>query len=194
MFGNSEFDHVRQIFQDQFSTDSNGFIYRKDQKGVPIRVSEFERDNFCAVFNKKIRYAVWSAIPATIILILLLVWLGADTKSAMGNMAIWVGLAAIFVSLMAMYYWVWNAPARALQHRTPEGAALTKEEARAVTWSQITYSRLALVAAAGVGLVWKMSLKMDVLHGGGVVWLVFGSILIALAGIQVIRKWLFNQQ
>ena len=194
MFGNSHFDRMRQTFQDQFSTDSNGFIYRKNQKGVPIRVSEFERDDCVTTFNKRIRYATWSIFPATVILILLLVWLIPDTNSPIASVAIWVGIAAILVPFMAIFYWAWNAPARDLQHRTPAGAALTKEEARTLAFSKITYGRLAIAAAMGVGLVWKMSAKMDVFHGGGVVWLVFGGFLIAFAGIQAIRKWRFNRQ
>lgn len=194
MFGNSHFDRVRQTFQDQFSTDSNGLMYRKGQKGAPVRVSEMERENFIATFNKTIRYTTWAIFPATITLILLLVWLVPDTNSTMGTVAIWIGLGAILAPFMGVFYWAWNAPARELQRRTPEGAALTKEEARALAFSKITYGQLALAAVMGVGLVWKMSAKTDVFHGGGLVWLVCGGFLIGLAGIQAIRKWLFNQQ
>jgi hypothetical protein len=194
MFGNSHFDRMRQTFQDQFSTDLNGFIYRKNQKGVPIRVSASERDDCVTTFNKRIRYVMWSIFPATLLLILLLVWIIPDPNSQMASVAIWIGLAAILVPFMAVFYWAWNAPARELQHRTPAGAALTKEEARTLAFSKITYGRLALAAAMSVGLVWEMSAKMDVFHGGGMVWLVVGGLLIAFAGVQAIRKWRFNQQ
>ncbi len=185
MLGDSNFDIVRRTFQDQFSNDSHGFVYRKGQKGVPIRVSELERDDFIATFNKRIRYAAWSIFPATVILILLLVWLLPDIKSPIASVAIWVGLGAILGPFMAIFYWAWNAPARELQRRTPEGSGLTKDEARALAFSKITYGRLALAAVMGLGLVFR---------GGGLVWLVFGGILVALAAIQAIRKWLFNQQ
>jgi hypothetical protein len=52
---------------------------------------------------------------------------------------------------------------------------------------------LALAALIGVGLVWKMSTKIDVFHGAGLVWSVFGGALVLLAGVQAIRKWRFNQ-
>ncbi len=106
----------------------------------------------------------------------------------------WGGIAAILVPFMAIYYWAWNAPSRELERRTPEGAALTKEEARALALSKITYGQLALVPLMGGGLVWKMSNKTDVFHGWGLVWLILGAALIALAGVRAIQKWRFSKQ
>ena len=193
MFGNSHFDRVRQTFADQFVDDSHGFIYRKGLKGAPIRVSELERDEFIATFNKRIRHARWSIFPATLALILLLAWLIRDVDSAAADIAIWVGIGAILLPFMALFYRAWNAPARELQRRTPEGAALNREQARALALSKITYGQLALAAVMGAGLVWKMSAETDVFHGWGLVWLIFGGGLIALAGVQAIRKWRFNK-
>lgn len=194
MFYNSHLDPVRQLFADQFAGDSQGFIYRKGQKGAPIRISEIERDEFVATFNKRIRYASWSIFPATIGLILLLVWLVPDMDNPAGQMAMWVGVTAILVPFMAIYYWAWTAPSRKLERRTPAGAALTKEEARTLALSKVTYGQLMLAALMGVGLVWNNSTKADVFRGWGVAWLVFGGALIALAGLQAIRKWRLGGQ
>jgi hypothetical protein len=194
MFSNPHFDRVRQLFADQFSNDPQGCLYRRGQKGAPIRVSETERNQFVATFNKRIRRAIWSILPATVGLIFLLVWLSPDSDGPTGEIAGWAGVAAILVPFLAIFYWAWNAPFRELKHRVPEGAALTKGEARELAFSKITYGNLALAALMGVGLVWKMSLKTDVFHGWGVVWLVFGTALIALAGVQALRKWRFSQK
>lgn len=192
MFRNPHFDRLRQTFADQFAGDSHGFIYRKGQTGAPIRVSEIERDEFIAAFDKRIRYAMWSTIPTTAALILLLAWLIPDTDSPAADKAIWVGIGVILLPLMALFYRAWNAPARVLERRTPEGAALSKEQARALALSKITYGQLAIAAVVGAGLVWKMSAETDVFHGWGVVWLIFGGGLVALAGVQAIRKWRFS--
>ncbi|WP_188054722.1 hypothetical protein [Sphingosinithalassobacter sp. CS137] len=194
MFSNPHFDRVRQLFADQFSDDSRGIVYRKGQKGAPVRVSEIERDEFVATFNKRIRYAGWSIFPATLGLILLLVWLTPDADSPSAQIAMWIGIAAILVPFMVIYYWAWNAPSRELERRTPEGAPLTKEEARVLAFSKITYGQLLLAALMGVGLVWKMSAESDVFHGWGMVWLILGGVLIFLAGVQAVRKWRFGQQ
>ena len=194
MFFDSHFGRVRQLFADQFSAEADGLIYRRGQNGAPIRVSEIERDEFVASFNRRIRYAAWSIPPATILLILPLVWLIPDADSPVAQVAVWVGIAAILVPFMTIYYWAWNAPSRELEHRTPEGPALTKDEARALGFSKISYGNLALAALMGVGLIWKMSAETDVLHGWGVVWLAIGAGLVVLAGVQAIRKWRFSQR
>lgn len=194
MLSTPHLDRVRQLFADQFSGDSRGYVYRRGQKGAPIRVSEMERNQFIATFNRRIRYAMWSILPATVGLIILLVWLFPDSDSTMAQTAMWTGIAAILVPFIAIFYWAWNAPARDLERRTPEGAAMTKEEARTLAFSKITYGNLSLAALIGIGLIWKMSTRTDVLHGWGVVWLVSGVALIALAGVQALRKWRFSQK
>ncbi len=194
MFGNSHFDRVREIFADQFEQDANGFRYRRGMKGAAYRVSEAERDQFVATFNKRLRYASWAIAPATIILILLLAWLIPDSDGELAKGAIWGGVAAILIPFLAIYYWAWNAPARELQRRTPESAALTREEARSLAFSKITYGQLGLAAAFGVGLVWMKSVDEDVFHGWGMIWLVSGVGLVALSVVQAIRKWRHGQQ
>lgn len=194
MFGNAHLDRLRQAFADQFADDGRDFIYRKYQKGVPVRVSKLERDEFVATFNKRIRYAMWSIVPATVGLILLLVWLAPnDDDSPAAQFAMWGGIATILLPFMAIFHWAWGAPSRELERRPPEGAALTREEARALAFSKITYGQLALAALMGMGLIWKMSTKVDVFHGSGLIWLVFGAALVVLAGVQTLRKWRFRQ-
>lgn len=194
MFGNSHFDHVRQIFSDQFSSDDHGYVYRKNQKGAGIRVSETERDDFIAAFNRRSRYATWSIFPATIALILLLAWLSPGSDSSETDIAIWIGLGAILLPFLVFLYWSWNAPDRELRGRTPESAALDRSEARALAFSKITYGQLGLAAAMGVGLVWKQSLETDLLHGWGIIWSLMGGGLVLLSAVQVIRKWRFSRQ
>ena len=153
MFGNAHLDRLRQTFADQFSVGEQGLFYHKYQRGAPIRVSHSERDEFVAAFNKRIRYATWSIFPPTVGLILLLVWLTPDADSAIAQIAMWGGIAAILLPFMAIYYWAWNAPSRELERRTPEGPALTKEEARAVAFSKITYGQLLIAALMGAGVL-----------------------------------------
>ncbi|MFC0588180.1 hypothetical protein ACFFF7_02005 [Novosphingobium aquiterrae] len=194
MFSNSRFDRVRQLFVDQFTPDGNGYFYRKSYKGAQFRVSKAERDSFIADFNRRIRYSSWSTVAATIILVLLVVWLVPDSDSTAAKVAVWIGVGAILCPFLLFYYWAWNAPARELQHRMPAGAALTKIEARALAFSKITYGQLVLAAAFGVWLVWSQSLKTDVFHGLGLIWLAMGGGLILLSTVQAFRKWHFSHR
>ncbi len=194
MVGDAHLDRLRQAFADQFSDGGHSFIYRKYQTGVPVRVTKSERDGFVATFNKRIRYAMWSIVPATVGLILLLAWLTPDADSPAAQIAMWGGLAGILLPSIMIFYWAWGAPSRELERRAPEGLPLSKEEARALALSKITYGQLALAALMGLGLVWKMSTKTDVFHGSGMVWLVFGAALVIFAGVQAIRKWYASQR
>jgi len=194
MFGNSHLDRVRQVFADQFSPVPDGYVYRRGQKGAAYRVTSSERDQFVAAFDKRVRYATWSIFPATVGVILLLAWLLPAPESSAANTEIWIGLAAILLPFMSVFYWAWFAPSRELRLRMPEGVALTKAEARVLAFSRIGYKQLILAAVMGVGLVWKMSAKTDVLHGGGIVWLAFGAGLVTLSGVQAFRKWNFTRR
>jgi hypothetical protein len=105
-----------------------------------------ERDEFVTTFKKHIRYATWSIVPLTIGLILLLVWLVPDADGPAAQISMWVGLAAILLPFLVIFYWAWNAPSRQLESRTPEGVRLTKEEARALAFSKITCGQPAFAA------------------------------------------------
>lgn len=194
MFGNSQFDRVRELFSDQFEQNGSGFLYRKGMRAAPIRVSASERDQFVEAFNRRLKFSSWAIFPATVALIFLLVWLAPDVESTAGQVAMWIGLAAILVPFLIVHRWAWNAPSRELQRRNPEGEALTDAELRELRFSKLTYGRLSLAAAMGAGLVWKKSAETDVLHGWGIIWLLLGGLLVAVAGVQAIRKWNYSQR
>lgn len=189
MFSNPHFDRVRQMFADQFEPDGDSFLYRKSMKGSPVRVSGTERDEFVRSFNRRLRYSMWSIFPATLIIIGLLVWLVPDVNSTAGHVATYAGIAVFLAPFLASYYWAWNAPSRELERRPTEGVARSREEVRRLMFSKMTYGQLGFAALAGIALVWKASGDTDVLHGWGVLWLLFAALLITAAGIQAIRKW-----
>jgi hypothetical protein len=57
MFGDRHFDRVHQLFAEQFEPDGADFLYRKNMKSAPIRVSVAERDAFVAAFRRACRIA-----------------------------------------------------------------------------------------------------------------------------------------
>jgi len=127
-------------------------------------------------------------------MILLLVWLAPDVRSLIGQMVIWVGIAAILMPFLAVCLWAWNAPSRELQDRTPEGDALTRDEAHALGFSKISYRQLALVPLLSLLMIWKISTKFEVFQGWGLIWVVVAAALTVFAGIQAIRKWRFEKR
>ena len=193
MFNNPHFDNVRRIFADQFESDGSGYLYRKGMKGPPIRVSEAERDTFISDFNRHLRLAAWSVVPTTVLLIGLLVIFIPDVDSPIAQTATYIGIGCILVPFLLVYYWAWNRPARELERRPVEGNARSREEVRRLMFAKLTYGRLALAVVFAAAMVWKVSAKNDVLHGWGVLWLIFAAALVVFAGIQAFRKWRYER-
>jgi hypothetical protein len=190
---NPYFDRLRQSFADQFEADGAEFIYRKNMKGVPIRVTSVERDGFVAAFNRRLRYLVWSVVPATFLLIGLLVLLVPDADGPLEDLATWIGLSAILAPYLIIIYWAWDAPARELEHRRAVGAALTSAEVRRLTFSRITYRHLGLAMMLAGLLAAKTLVEGDVLHSWRILWLIFAGLLIIGVAIQAIRKWRYER-
>ncbi|MCJ1959512.1 hypothetical protein MTR65_02290 [Novosphingobium sp. 2637] len=181
------------MFADQFTADAEGALYRKSQKGAQYRVSEAEKEAFITAYCAHIRYANWSMIMAIVLLSVLVPWFNRGRDVSESMFAIRIGVYAIMVAFVVFYYWSWNAPARALRHRTPERAALTREQARGLVLSKITYRKLALVASIGMGLVLKHSQETDLFQSWALVWLAIGGALALGSGVQAFRKWRWGQ-
>jgi hypothetical protein len=193
VLNNPNFDRAREIFADQFTPDSGAFLYRKSMKGAPIRVSEVERDDFVTTFNRRVRYGTWAMVPAMLTLIGLIVWLIPNVDSAAAQTATWIGLTAIVVPFIAVYFWAWNAPARALERRPRQGAALSRDEVRQLKFSRMSYGQLGLVPPAALLLVWDKSGVGNMFHGWGIVRVACAGLLIAGAGVQAFRKWRYER-
>jgi drug/metabolite transporter (DMT)-like permease len=194
MFGNSHFDRVKQMFADQFEPDGTDFIYRKSMKGAPIRVSSSERDGFISTFNRRLRYAAWGILPATLILIALLVVFApsSDPDSASSQVLIYAGIAAIIAVFMWAYYWAWNGPARDLERRPTLGEARSRAEVRRIMLGKMTYGQLGIGALAIVALLFKVSGKHDLFSGWNRLWLVGAALGFAGIAFQAFRKWRFD--
>ena len=189
MFWNDDFAPVRQVFADQFEPDGTGFLYRKSLRRAPIRVTEAERDGFIRTFNRRLRYAGWSILPGTMLLILLLALFVPDIDSVSGQIDMWMGFGLSLASFLLAYRWAWNVPSRELERRTPVGPRRTRQEMRRVMFARLTYAQLGSVVGMAFLLVLQVSSKGDVLHGWGILWLVLAAALVIGAGIQALRKW-----
>lgn len=189
MFGNRHFDRVYQIFADQFAEDGAGFIYRKSMKGAPIHVTAEERDSFVAAFRRHMRYTFWGMVVGIVLVAGMLVVLESDDRAPLNMPTSYVGIGVVCAAYLAAYMWSWNAPARALEHRPLAGNALTRDEARMMALSRMTYRQLGFACVAALLLVWNVSARNDVLHGWGRLWLVFAAGIAVAAAVQAVRKW-----
>lgn len=189
MWGNGNFERVYQTFADQFSPEGSGFVYRKSMKGAPIAVTMDERDAFIGQFRKHVRFTSWAMMIGFLLVLGLLVAVGAESESELYQIEMYAGIGVVCAIYMFMFFWVWNAPSRALARRAVLGNALTKAEARKLALSRMTYGQLAGAVALALFLVWKASEGGDLMHGWGIASLVFAGGMTCLAAVQAFRKW-----
>jgi hypothetical protein len=193
MSANHHLERVRQSFADQFEPEGTAFLYRKSMKGAPILVTEAERDRFISDFNRRQRRSMWAIPFATFAFIGLLTIFTHQAGEAAEQLVFWAGLTFLITGCTAPMLWAWNAPARELRLRSPAGEARSRREVRQLMFAKMTYGQLGVAAIGAVFMVLRVSAKNDVLHGWGRLWLVAAVGLIALAGVQAVRKWKYER-
>lgn len=189
MPGNQNFGRGRQGFAAQFEADGSSFLYRKNMKGAPIRVSEGERDAFVNSFNRRFRYAFWSVLSLITLLIAVVVILVPNSNRALGQLVVTIGAACIILPYTVAMRWAWNAPARELERRAPAGPARSDEEFRRIKLSKMTYGQLGLAAFVVCAGLLRVSMRVDGLHGWGIVFTAFTAVLVLILAVQAVQKW-----
>ena len=185
-------NRAERDFAAQFTADGSGFIYRKNQTGAPIRVSQSERDAFVATFDRRMRYVAWCILPSALAVTALTLTLTLEFRRS--PIVAYSPFVAYLAIMFAIRNWTQNAPARELERRTPVGSALTKVEARKLTYSKVSFSGLAATAVMAVLITLKVSFRTDVFHGWGRLQLVAAALIIATAGFGVFQKWRVDQR
>jgi len=191
MFGN-HFDHIRQMFADQFEPEGQGYIYRKHMKGRPIQVSIAERDKYISAFNRFLKYSHWGIAGGTVFLSVLLVIYAVVAGVDLPEMAVYVGLGAILATFMAAYFWTWNLPTRELRERASTGETRSREEIKRLFLKRLTYGQIAAAAGAGVFLILKARAGGNMLSGWNILWTFLAIALLILSAVQAFRKWRFE--
>ncbi len=186
-FGGS--DRVRQLFEDQFEPDGSGYIYRKNMKGEPVKVTASERDAFIKDFARTMRIGMLLVVIGTILLIVLLAATGLDPDKTTGQIGVYGGIAAMLLLFMIFHFRAWNRPARALQDRVSLGHARTREEARDAFIRRTSYGQYATYSALSVALFWRYAGTHDVLHGWPRIAPVLLALILGAFGWRVFQKW-----
>jgi hypothetical protein len=188
MFGNRQYERMRQLFDDQFERNGSGYLYRKGMRSAAVQVSADERDRFVAAFVRAQRRSTYALVAATVVVILLLA-LFVPSPNGRNSDVTTYSAVALLVGLFAVYWhWVWNAPARALTGRSQVGAGRTRAETRRVILSRMTWGQLILGYAAIAYGWWRVSAGHDVLSGWWRLWAAIGVCLVGLAAWQAFLK------
>ena len=191
----SSTDRMREDFEAQFEPlDDGRFLYRRNQRGEPVPVSAQERDDFVRQYVRSIRFVLAGMTGALLLFTAVLIWVSVAAGSDLPEVPMYVGLIAITAVAVGLMYWMKGAPARSLQGRRSIGRERSREEMRAIHFQKIGYGRLAGAAALGALLIVTRSAREDTFSGWHVIWPILGGFLMLLAGVQAVRKWLFENQ
>lgn len=130
------------LFADQFEAEGAGFLYRKSMRGAPVRVTAAERDKFVQDFSRRSRILSWSMTAAVMALVLGAVGYAEAVGREAQDPLIYGGVGLLMTAFLLVWYRMWNAPARALQLRTPVGPAKSRSEVRrdmiaSMSWVQM---------------------------------------------------------
>jgi hypothetical protein len=194
MFRNQGLDHIQQMFADQFEPDGNNFVYRKFQKGAPVQVSAVEHDRYIETFNKHLKYGYWGGVGGMVVLIIVIAAYAFEVAVDVPELALYIGLGAIFTAFMGAYYWAWSAPARELRGRGTVGEARSRAEIRRLFLAKMTYGQIAAAVGAAAVLLLRIGSKKDLFSGWNRLWLVVAAIIVVCAAVQAFRKWRFESE
>lgn len=190
---NNSIQKMHENFEAQFEVAADGrYLYRRNQKDEPIPVSADERERFIRQYKSLIRVILGGMMAALVAFFALVIWWTAATKSELPDVPTYIGISAIAIVALTLMYWVRGSPARELGGSAPIGRKRTREEMRSIFFKKISYGQLAMAAVVGAFLPFTSG--PDVFHGWARLWLVFGGLIVLLAGVQAVRKWSFDRQ
>ncbi|MCW3848666.1 hypothetical protein OF829_15630 [Sphingomonas sp. LB-2] len=188
----SSSDYVTSTFADQFERKGSDFIYRRNLRGAPIRVTAAERDMFVAGFRRSYKVLIAVMTVSVVLLLALVIALGGLDDGA-DPVMMGLGMAGAAIIFIVGVVWavrrIYGAPARALAQRVAEGEPLTRDEGRRMTLSSISYGTFAMAAIFGFGITGLKAIKYDVWHGWGRLWWLPAIFLGGLSAVQAFRKW-----
>lgn len=179
---------ARELFAQRFEADGDGYIFRRNLRAAPVRISAAERDEAVNAFGWSYWWLFGGLLIAIVLLVVSLVLLN-PTDEPVGDGPLYAGLAIIIALFVLVWMRVWSAPARRFSHKAVAGPERSRAEARKMGLAQISWSNLALVPVMAVIVIYKGFNRTDPNVGWGRLWLVTGGGLVLLAAIQAIRKW-----
>jgi hypothetical protein len=131
---------VKQAFAAQFTPDRDGHIYRQGQRGPGIRVTTAERDRFVETFDRAIIRFAWTLVLATVLLLGSLSLFSIELPWPLSGHEEGVATIGLIVAFMLAWWWIRNAPMRALDRRATidqgiPGSAYRRAMLVAMPWS-----------------------------------------------------------
>ena len=188
-FGSTHTDRTIEVFSRQFEADGDGFLYRRSQRGAPIRVTSEERERFVAGYRRSFRRMTWSIAAAMIVGIAAVTAPAIINDREVNHIWLYPAVVAAMLWVFPVNQHIWNAPARALTGRQAEGRERDASEVRRIRLAQLSWGQLFTAMAVIPFALLHLSGEFDIWHGWGTLWPIGASLTLLLILIQAIRKW-----
>lgn len=176
-------------FGAQFEPDGDAFLYRRNLKSAPIRLTAEEKSRFTDDYRRGLRRLTWGFAGGMLLLLAATIAPIILTDREPGQWLIYFAMAGAIVPFLILHQRLWNAPARALAGRTPVGAKRSRGEVQRATLARLSWGHLAATFLVVPLLLIKASSAADIWRGWGQLWLVFAGVVTMLLIYQAIRKW-----
>ena len=193
MFG-SHFSTLVDAFAKRFEPESGDYMFRSTLAAPGIRVSAAERNRFVADYERGLKRGLWTAMAVMVVGVLAVVPAAADNPDLVLGPIISAALILPGVAFVGWSMRLRKAPDRALAGRTASTCGRSKEEARRLALKSVTWGRLALVPVGAAFILVRANAKGTLLVGWNRLWVAFAALLLVLAAVQAVRKWLAERE
>lgn len=190
MFADVHLARVKQAFAAQFTPDRDGHIYRRGRRGPGIRVTAAERDRFVETFNRAVIRLAWTMVLAATLLLGSLSLFSIELPWPMLGHEEGVVTLLLTASFMLAWWWIRNAPMRALDRRATIDQGLPGTVYRRAMLVAMPWSIPVIAALFQVALIVRVAL-FEADPFGRQQWSYYAVAAVGLAGMAVISwlKW-----
>jgi Ca2+/Na+ antiporter len=141
------------LFEQRFEAEGDGYLFRTGRKGLPIRVSSSERNDFVVEFRYS--YRMISCLMFSCLLVAVAVMAAVyfprdqDIPERVMQVTVWL----LIGGYLALYLWLWYAPNRALSSRSASGPPLTRAERKGRAIDLLSWMQLLALVPVGALLL-----------------------------------------
>jgi len=194
MFKGRGLDAIRHMFSAQFEADGDGYLYRRNQKYAPVRVSARERNDFKAAFDRSYTRAYRVMMIGVFLVILGMATIAVVVERDLPA-SVNYAVAGIFVAIFLMIHRrIWNAPARALERRPTVGQERSRAEMRDIMMAETSYLQSFSLLALFLLLLFTLVTQSKPLNGLDIFLIAVYVIGSMMMGLLIFRKWRLGRQ
>ncbi|MBL8652122.1 MAG: hypothetical protein JNL35_17170 [Sphingopyxis sp.] len=194
MFKGRGLDPIREMFSAQFEADSDGYLYRKNRKNAPVRVSARERDDFVAAFDRNYTRAYRVTMIVTMLVILGMVTIAVVVEGDLPEPVTYAAVGTFLVVFLMIHRRMWNAPARALERRPAVGQERSRSEMRVILMAETSDIQSFIMLAMFLLLLFTLATQSTPLNGLDVFLMAVYVVVSIMTGLVIFRKWRLGRQ